>query len=195
MIEDANQQKLGGLNFYGPNGIGKSWSAMYLLWYLLQENEKLDSTQKKNVIYYDSYRLSAWVFGLERSVLISDVDPLSVIIPELDMVNSILIYDAAAGQNQFLPGYLAQYFIFASPNAGNYLHIRREKGIKRINCPEWTLEELTLLGDQFAVVDGMSLTHEMIEERYENFGGNPRLVVTHPLEVSQELVWDAFQIR
>lgn len=190
IVEYANQLKLEGLNFYGPPGIGKSWSAMYLLRYLLKENEQ--TNDKKNIIYYDSAGAYAWVFGIERCVLLDGVFQLNTsFVPELNLENSIVIYDVVAGVQNSVVSYSASYFVFASPDAGEKLQISREKQLVRINCPNWTLIELKMLGQYFASIDERHLSPEIIEERYKHYGGSARLVTNMVADFSEDTVNEA----
>jgi hypothetical protein len=191
IVDQLISNNAGGCVFFGPPGIGKSWSAMYLLWKLIVRNERLEVDKRQSVIYFDSGGQRAWVFGTDRCVRINGISaPNEVDIPELMNRTAVLMYDAVAGDGQaplvILP---ARYIIFASPNAGNCKQVERSKGLARMICPNWTINELQLLAARTSV----PLSSEEIQLRYERFGGSPRLVIANDPKVSEQIIQDAIQ--
>ena len=173
-----------GAVFFGPSGTGKSWAAMAVLVDELALAEKTGRT----VVYFDSVSKCAYVFGKHRYVRIKDVSrgPNSTDIPELELEETLLIYDAMAGSKDELLIFRCEYLIFSSPNAGNYKQAARS-GLLRFICPNWTVEELKELehgyGDRFPSGE--------VESRFEQYGGSPRLVVSLDVNSSAVQLKDA----
>jgi hypothetical protein len=171
--------------FFGPTGIGKSWASMFLLW------TKLKAEAGRSTVYFDSGGQRAWAFGQTRCVSIVDItSPNLTDIPELDARNTILIYDAVAGDGQKpLAIFPCSYYMFASPNAGNCKQVASAKGLVRLICPNWTVEMLMHLARR----TGTEHTDGEVVRRFELFGGSPRLVVAHNPMVAEQTVQEALQ--
>jgi hypothetical protein len=173
-----------GAIFFGPSGTGKSWAAMAVLVDELKFAEKTGRT----VVYFDSVSKGAYVFGKHRCVRIKDLSRglNSADIPELEVEETLLIYDAMAGGTDQLPIFRCEYLLFSSPNAGNYKQVARS-GLLRFICPNWSKEELKELehgyGDRFPAGE--------IESRFEQYGGSPRFVVSLDTNSSDVQLKDA----
>jgi hypothetical protein len=160
-----------GAVFFGPSGTGKSWAAMAVL----VDELKLAEKTGRTVVYFDSVSKCAFVFGMHRCVRIEDVSrgPNLTDIPELAEEETLLISDAMAGSKDELSIFRCEYFIFSSPNAGNYKQAARS-GLLRFICPNWTKEELKELehgyGDRYSTGE--------VESRFDQYGGYPRAVVS-----------------
>jgi len=173
-----------GAIFFGPSGTGKSWSAMAVL----KDEVKSAEVTGRTVVYFDSVSKRAYVFGKHRCVCIRGMGggPNKIDIPELNKEETLLIYDAMAGSKDELLIFRCEYIIFSSPNAGNYKQAARS-GLLRFICPSWSKEELKELehgyGDRFPKGE--------TENRFEQYGGSPRLVVAMDTDSSDEQVKDA----
>lgn len=174
----------GGAIFFGPAGTGTSWTGQAVL-----VNELIDAQESgRSVVYFDSGGDRAFVFSVERHVKIEPINRPNVgDIPELANRDTVLIFDAVRGAQDYLPGFPCEYLIFSSPNAGNFRQVADNNALITFVCPNWTLEELKLLehgyGDRFPP--------EEIERRYERFGGSPRAVVANDPQISETQDRDA----
>lgn len=92
----------GGAIFFGPTGIGKSWSSMSVL-----VGELKDSVMNgKSVVYFDAVARRAFVFGETRNVQIESCDyPATKDIPELLKDETVLLYDASRNIQTALPAF------------------------------------------------------------------------------------------
>lgn len=174
-IIESDEIRVNGYVFFGPPGIGKSWSSMYMLWALLKQNvQRQIPEETKSIVYFDAMNKSAWIFGESRTCKIRDIDaPHADNIPELDNQNSILLYDAVANEGTQLRSFPAQTMIFASPNAGNFKQVAAHSLFKTVYCPNWELDELRSLSSQLPI----PLSDDELSKRYNTFGGSPRLVL------------------
>ena len=158
-----------GAIFFGPSGTGKSWAAMAVL----VDELKLAEKTGRTVVYFDAVSKYAFVFGKHRCVRIEALQgPNSTDIPELAEQENLLIYDASAGNTQELSIFCCEYFIFLSPNAGNYKQAARS-GLLTFICPNWTKEELKELEHGY----GDRYTPWEVESHFDRYGGYPRVVV------------------
>jgi hypothetical protein len=179
---------MNGVVFFGPSGTGKSWSSMALLLFELKSSFGDANGSQKAVIYFDSVAQCCYIFTKERNVKIEAmVSPNVIAIPELKIHNTVLIYDASRGSGDVLPNFPCEYFIFSSPNAGNYKQVEQNHGLVRMIAPNWSKEELLAL----AKVMGYHNAEQLIDELYRKYGGSPRAVVTNDADIYEASISDA----
>jgi hypothetical protein len=172
-------QPNGGAVFFGPSGIGKSWSSMSVLVDELKDSSS--NNLKKSVVYFDATGKKAFVFGKNRNVMLRGREtPNDDEIPELRDKDTVLIYDASRGTHTSLPGLPCEILIFSSPNAGNFKQVADNNGLLRFVCPSWKTAELIALEHGY----GDRQTEDQVVSRCSNSGGNPRAVVANPLELA-----------
>lgn len=174
----TSKRRFGGAVFFGPSGIGKSWAAMSVLIDELKDAEKTG----KCIIYFDATADTAFVFSKHRCAKIKNVigGPNMSDMPELEDVNTVLIYDASSGSTAQLKRSDCEYLIFSSPHAGNYKQVARNNDLARFICPNWNLDELIKLAHGFdkdiPVLD--------IQNTFDEFGGSPRYIVAVDADMS-----------
>jgi hypothetical protein len=168
----------GGAVFFGPSGIGKSWSSMSVLVDELKDSSS--NKKKKSVVYFDATGKKAFVFGKNRNIMLRGREsPNDDEIPELMDKDTLLIYDASKGAQTSLPGLPCEILIFSCPNAGKMVKVADNNGLLRFVCPSWTKAELIALEHGY----GDRQSEEQVVQRCGNNGYNPRAVVANPPEM------------
>lgn len=187
--KETKVKKNGGAIFYGPSGIGKSWSSMAILVDELKDAVGDDGSVKKSVVYFDATGQRAFVFGKNRNVRLNGLTngPNERDVPELLERDTFFIYDAARGAQSPLPAFCCETYIFSSPNAGNFKQAADSGALIRFICPSWSKEELIALEHGY----GDIISKSEVEKLYEECGGSPRAVVANPDELTHSRIADA----